>query len=72
MAASIQTRIAILERATKNDFNVKLNNLDLFKNIQLIHFSLCVIHKEGPCPSRGDINRLMMMIHNTSRHRFQN
>jgi hypothetical protein len=25
-------------------------------------FSLCVIHKEGLCPSSGDINRLMMMI----------
>jgi hypothetical protein len=25
--------------------------------------SLCVIHKEGLCPSSGDINRLMM-IHN--------
>jgi hypothetical protein len=24
-------------------------------------FSLCVIHKEGLCPSSGDINRLMMM-----------
>jgi hypothetical protein len=24
-------------------------------------FFLCVIHKEGLCPSRGDINRLMMM-----------
>jgi hypothetical protein len=23
-------------------------------------FSLCVIHKEGMCPSSGDINRLMM------------
>jgi hypothetical protein len=25
-------------------------------------FSLCVIHKEGLCPSSGDINRLMVMI----------
>jgi hypothetical protein len=25
-------------------------------------FSLCVIHKEGLCPSSGDINRLMMKI----------
>jgi hypothetical protein len=24
-------------------------------------FSLCVIHKEGLCPSSGDISRLMMM-----------
>jgi hypothetical protein len=24
-------------------------------------FFLCVIHKEGLCPSRGDINRLMMI-----------
>jgi hypothetical protein len=24
-------------------------------------FSLCVIHKEGLCPTSGDINRLMMM-----------
>jgi hypothetical protein len=24
-------------------------------------FSLCVIHKEGLCPSSGDINRLMLM-----------
>jgi hypothetical protein len=24
-------------------------------------FSLCVIHKEGMCPSSGDINRLMMI-----------
>jgi hypothetical protein len=24
-------------------------------------FSLCIIHKEGLCPSSGDINRLMMM-----------
>jgi hypothetical protein len=24
--------------------------------------SLCVIHKEGLCPSSGDINRLMMMM----------
>jgi hypothetical protein len=23
-------------------------------------FSLCVIHKEGLCPTSGDINRLMM------------
>jgi hypothetical protein len=27
-------------------------------------FSLCIIHKEGLCPSSGDINGLMMiMIH---------
>jgi hypothetical protein len=25
-------------------------------------FSLCVIHKEGLCPSSGDVNRLMMVI----------
>jgi hypothetical protein len=25
-------------------------------------FSLCVIHKEGLCPSSGDIDRLMMNI----------
>jgi hypothetical protein len=25
-------------------------------------FSLCVIHKEGLCPSSGDTNRLMMMM----------
>jgi hypothetical protein len=25
-------------------------------------FYLCVIHKEGLCPSSGDINRLMMMM----------
>jgi hypothetical protein len=25
-------------------------------------FSLCVIHKEGLCPSSGDINRLMMIM----------
>jgi hypothetical protein len=25
-------------------------------------FALCVIHKEGLCPSSGDINRLMMKI----------
>jgi hypothetical protein len=25
-------------------------------------FSLCVIHKEGLCPSSGDINSLMMMM----------
>jgi hypothetical protein len=25
-------------------------------------FSLCVIHKEGLCPSSGDINRLMNMM----------
>jgi hypothetical protein len=25
-------------------------------------FSLCVIHKEGPCPSSGDINRVMMNV----------
>jgi hypothetical protein len=25
-------------------------------------FSLCVIHKEGLCPSNGGINRLMMMM----------
>jgi hypothetical protein len=25
-------------------------------------FSLCVIHKEGLCPSSGDINRLMMIL----------
>jgi hypothetical protein len=25
-------------------------------------FSLYVIHKEGLCPSSGDINRLTMMI----------
>jgi hypothetical protein len=24
-------------------------------------FSLCAIHKEGLCPSSGDINRLMML-----------
>jgi hypothetical protein len=27
-------------------------------------FSLCVIHKEGLCPSSGDINRLVMMMTN--------
>jgi hypothetical protein len=27
-------------------------------------FSLCVIHKEGLCPSSGDINRPMMMMMN--------
>jgi hypothetical protein len=26
-------------------------------------FSLCVIHKEGLCPSNGDTNRLMMRAH---------
>jgi hypothetical protein len=26
-------------------------------------FSLCVIHKEGLCPSSGGINGLMMMKH---------
>jgi hypothetical protein len=25
-------------------------------------FFLCVIYKEGLCPSSGDINRLMMII----------
>jgi hypothetical protein len=25
-------------------------------------FFLCVIHKEGLCPSSGDINRLVMMM----------
>jgi hypothetical protein len=25
-------------------------------------FSLCVVHKEGLCPSSGDINGLMMMM----------
>jgi hypothetical protein len=25
-------------------------------------FSLCVIHKEGLCPSSENINRLMMML----------
>jgi hypothetical protein len=25
-------------------------------------FSLCVIHKEGLCPSNGDLNWLMMMM----------
>jgi hypothetical protein len=25
-------------------------------------FSLCVLNKEGLCPSSGDINRLMMMV----------
>jgi hypothetical protein len=25
-------------------------------------FSLCIIHKEGVCPSSGDINGLMMMM----------
>jgi hypothetical protein len=25
-------------------------------------FSLCVIHKEGLCPSSGDINGLMMIM----------
>jgi hypothetical protein len=29
-------------------------------------FSLCVIHKEGLCPSSGDINRLMMMMNNNN------
>jgi hypothetical protein len=29
-------------------------------------FSLWVIHKEGLCPSSGDINRLMMMMRNTA------
>jgi hypothetical protein len=24
--------------------------------------SLCLIHKEGLCPSSGDINRLMLMM----------
>jgi hypothetical protein len=28
-------------------------------------FSLCVIHKEGLCPSSGGINRLMMMMRRT-------
>jgi hypothetical protein len=30
-------------------------------------FSLCVIHKEGLCPSSGDINRLMMMMIGTAK-----
>jgi hypothetical protein len=29
-------------------------------------FSLRVIHKEGLCPSSGDINRLIMMMNNAS------
>jgi hypothetical protein len=33
-------------------------------------FSLCVIHKEGLCPSSGDINRLMMMMIHTYHSRF--
>jgi hypothetical protein len=35
-------------------------------------FSLCVIHKEGLCPSSGDINRLMMMMSDvcTLQHKF--
>jgi hypothetical protein len=36
-------------------------------------FFLCVIHKEGLCPSSGDINRLMMMIeHQNLYHLLQN
>jgi hypothetical protein len=30
-------------------------------------FSLCVIHKEGLCPSSGNINRLMMMMSSSGR-----
>jgi hypothetical protein len=29
-------------------------------------FSLCVIHKEGLCPSSRDNNRLMMMMYHLS------
>jgi hypothetical protein len=32
--------------------------------------SLCVIHKEGPCPSSEDINRLTMMINGVSISNF--
>jgi hypothetical protein len=34
-------------------------------------FSFCVIHKEGLCPSSGDINRLMMMFINISLRKFE-
>jgi hypothetical protein len=33
-------------------------------------FSLCVIHKDGLCPSSGYINRLMMMIKNRIKIRW--
>jgi hypothetical protein len=35
-------------------------------------FSLWVIHKEGLCPSSGDINRLMMMMMINFEHKSQN
>jgi hypothetical protein len=33
-------------------------------------FSLCVIHKEGLCPSSGDINRVMMIKFNKIKANF--
>jgi hypothetical protein len=32
-------------------------------------FSLCVIHKEGLCPSSGDINRLVMIMMKEKRYK---
>jgi hypothetical protein len=37
------------------------NNLHWARVVGYGSFSLCVFHKEGLCPSRGDINRLIMM-----------
>jgi hypothetical protein len=54
--------------------NNKIINIEIIKYFESSHplictgfawwvmFSLCVIHKEGLCPSSGDINSLMIMM----------
>jgi hypothetical protein len=47
-----------------------VNLLIAFYDIHGRKFSLWIIHKEGLCPSSGDINRLMMMMMEEKERRY--
>jgi hypothetical protein len=52
------------------NYYTKKNFIEIFNNMNphwarveaYVPFFLCVIYKEGLCPSSGDINRPMMMM----------
>jgi hypothetical protein len=49
-------------RKTRNLQSIAPTNQHWVRVVGYSPFSLCVIHKEGQCPSSGDINRLIMVM----------
>jgi hypothetical protein len=56
------TKIYYLELLRASEGTLNRTNPHWARVVGYGLFSLCVIHKEGLCPSGGYINRLMMMI----------